>query len=100
MQVQLMLNPTNPKYVNFGQEFLLKNLKKKKETDRRKKYVKNTNLLNHFHIDMIFVSTKLPDPIHETVFPILGFIAILCFRPNEGPVNKPPFNKSSCTFLI
>ncbi len=24
LKVQLMLNPTNPKYVNFGQEFLLK----------------------------------------------------------------------------
>ena len=36
VKVQLMLNPTNPKYVNFGQEFLLENLKKKKETDRRK----------------------------------------------------------------
>ena len=72
--------------------FNLRNKKTKRECkeNHRKKYFKTK----------IFVSTKLPDPIHETVFPKLAFIAIRCFRPNGNPVNKPPFNKSSCTFLI
>ena len=39
-----------------------------------------SNQMKYYFLAKIFVSIKLPDPIHETGFPKLSFITLLCLK--------------------